>query len=103
MQAQASSDCAALLSPFSQRVWIALEAKGMSYQYCEVDPGKAATRTPSAPLVGADPGSCVPAMRQGEWACRKSSVLLEYVSLVPPAPFAAAPSAEVSWLRFARC
>ena len=76
-----------LLSPFSQRVWIALEAKGMSYQYCEVDPGEAATQTPPVPLVGADPGSSwVPAMRQGAWGCCKSSVLLEYVSLAAPSP-----------------
>ncbi|TXC03830.1 hypothetical protein FocTR4_00001601 [Fusarium oxysporum f. sp. cubense] len=44
---------AACFCPFSQRIWIALEAKGMPYQYCETD----AFRHPTQPLL-ADPNGC---------------------------------------------
>lgn len=63
-------------SPFSQRVWIALEAKGMAYQYCETDPFR---RPAPAHLLEANPHSCVPAIRQGGWTCAESGVILEYV------------------------
>ena len=67
-----------IASPFSQRVWIALEAKGLGYQYCETDP----FRTPKPThLLEANPRGLVPAIRQGDWACGESSVILEYVSL----------------------
>jgi glutathione S-transferase len=62
-------------SPFSQRVWIALEAKGLPYQYCETDPYKKSTQ-----LLEANPRGMVPAIRQGDWACSESAVILEYVS-----------------------
>ncbi|KGQ03049.1 hypothetical protein BBAD15_g11741 [Beauveria bassiana D1-5] len=43
---------AASYCPFSQRVWIALEAKGVPYQYCETDPH----RRPAQPaLLEANP------------------------------------------------
>ncbi|KAH7160195.1 hypothetical protein B0J13DRAFT_643698 [Dactylonectria estremocensis] len=62
--------------PFSQRVWIALEAKGLAYQYCETDP----FRRPALPqLLEANPRGSVPAIRQGDWACSESSVILEYL------------------------
>ncbi|KAL0936628.1 glutathione transferase [Colletotrichum truncatum] len=67
---------AAYYCPFSQRVWIALEAKGMPYQYCEEDPYK----TPaSQQLLEANPRGTVPAIRQGDWACAESAVILEYL------------------------
>ncbi|KAM5356262.1 hypothetical protein ACJ41O_002908 [Fusarium nematophilum] len=67
---------AACFCPFSQRVWIALEAKGMAYQYYEADP----FRRPAPPqLLEANPRGCVPAIRQGDWACAESSVILEYL------------------------
>jgi len=56
-------------------VWIALEAKGLSYQYCEVDPFKK-----PRPLLEANPRGLVPAIRGGDWACGESGVILEYVS-----------------------
>jgi hypothetical protein len=62
-------------SPFSQRVWIALEVKQMQYQYCETDPYKRPTQ-----LLEANPRGTVPAIREGEWACGESSIILEYVS-----------------------
>ncbi|KPM38124.1 hypothetical protein AK830_g8448 [Neonectria ditissima] len=63
-------------SPFSQRVWIALEAKGLAYQYCETDPFR---RPAPAPLLEANPRGRVPAIRQGDWACAESGVILEYL------------------------
>jgi glutathione S-transferase len=61
-------------SPFSQRVWIALEVKEMQYQYCETDPYKRPTQ-----LLEANPRGTVPAIREGDWASGESSVILEYV------------------------
>lgn len=66
-----------ITSPFSQRVWIALEAKGLPYQYCEEDPYKTQA---SQQLLEANPRGTVPAIRQGDWACAESAVVLEYVS-----------------------
>lgn len=51
---------AACFCPFSQRAWIALEAKGLAYQYVET--------TEQVPLI-----------RQGEWACTESAIILEYL------------------------
>lgn len=67
---------AACFCPFSQRVWIALEAKGMAYQYYEVDPYR---RPLSTQLLEANPRGLVPAIRQGSWACSESAILLEYL------------------------
>lgn len=64
-------------SPFSQRVWIALEAKGIPYQYCETDPFKRPTQ-----LLEANPRGLVPAIRQGDWASGESTVILEYVRVI---------------------
>ncbi|KAI0423912.1 hypothetical protein F5Y09DRAFT_348269 [Xylaria sp. FL1042] len=65
---------AASFCPFSQRVWIALEAKALSYQYCETDPFKRPTQ-----LLEANPRGLVPAIRQGDWASGESTVILEYL------------------------
>ncbi|KAH7026539.1 uncharacterized protein B0I36DRAFT_247925 [Microdochium trichocladiopsis] len=65
---------AACFCPFSQRVWIALEAKGMAYQYCETDPYRKPTQ-----LLEANPRGLVPAIREGDWASGESSVILEYL------------------------
>ncbi|KAL4776470.1 hypothetical protein BDW60DRAFT_213862 [Aspergillus nidulans var. acristatus] len=72
--------------PFVQRVWIALELKGLPYQYIEVDPYK----KPQS-LLDVNPRGLVPALRHGEWGSYESSVLLEYLEdlkvdppLLPP-------------------
>ncbi|OBS27393.1 hypothetical protein FPOA_01335 [Fusarium poae] len=77
---------AACFCPFSQRVWIALEAKGMSYQYCETNP----FRNAEEPLL-ADSRTCVPAIEHDNWTCSDSAAMLEYledlgqgVPLLPP-------------------
>jgi glutathione S-transferase len=61
-------------SPFVQRVWVALEAKGLQYQYIEVDPYK----KPQA-LLDVNPRGLVPGLRHGDWGCGESTVLMEYV------------------------
>ncbi|KAL4908278.1 hypothetical protein BDW74DRAFT_174965 [Aspergillus multicolor] len=72
--------------PFVQRVWIALELKGLSYQYIEVDPYK----KPQL-LLDVNPRGLVPALRHGDWGSYESTVLLEYLEdlnvdspLLPP-------------------
>ncbi|KAI1375553.1 hypothetical protein F4677DRAFT_421641 [Hypoxylon crocopeplum] len=65
---------AACFCPFSQRVWIALEAKGMQYQYCETDPFRRPTQ-----LLEANPRGLVPAIREGDWASGESGIILEYL------------------------
>ncbi|XWW93170.1 hypothetical protein V2A60_001099 [Cordyceps javanica] len=73
---------AACYCPFSQRVWIALEAKGVPYQYCEADPH----RKPAPPaLLETSPKGQVPAIRQGSWACAESA-LEDVDSRVPLLP-----------------
>ncbi|KAH8428153.1 glutathione S-transferase family protein [Aspergillus melleus] len=60
--------------PFVQRVWIALEAKGIPYQYIEVDPYQ---KPPE--LLEVNPRGLVPALRHGNWGSYESSVLMEYL------------------------
>ncbi|KAJ5679466.1 hypothetical protein N7462_007710 [Penicillium macrosclerotiorum] len=74
--------------PFVQRVWIALEMKGIPYQYIEVDPYKK-----PASLLEVNPRGLVPALRHDDWGCYESTVLLEYledlkqgVALLPEDP-----------------
>ncbi|KAL7820455.1 hypothetical protein V8C44DRAFT_83469 [Trichoderma aethiopicum] len=72
---------AASFCPFSQRVWIALEAKGQPYQYIETDPFK---RPLPTHLPEANPTGRVPAIRQGDWTCSESTVILEYLEDIYP-------------------
>merc|ERR1712230_306562 len=72
--------------PFVQRVWIAMEAKGLQYQCIEVDPYK----KPQA-LLDVNPRGLVPGIRHGDWGCGESTVLMEYLEdfgagqpLLPP-------------------
>lgn len=72
--------------PFVQRVWIALELKGIPYQYIEIDP----YQKPQS-LLEVNPRGLVPALRHGDWGSYESSVLLEYLEdlnfdppLLPP-------------------
>ncbi|KAJ6108325.1 hypothetical protein N7523_009648 [Penicillium sp. IBT 18751x] len=60
--------------PFVQRVWIALEVKGIPYQYIEVDPYK----KPQS-LLEVNPRGLVPALRHDDWGCYESTVLMEYL------------------------
>jgi glutathione S-transferase len=57
-----------------QRVWISLEAKGIPYQYIEVDPYK----KPQS-LLDVNPRGLVPAIRHGPtWSTHESTVIMEY-------------------------
>ncbi|KAK4197468.1 putative glutathione S-transferase [Triangularia verruculosa] len=67
---------ASCFCPFSQRVWIALEAKGIDYQYCEIYPLQKPKPTQ---LLEANPRGLVPAIQQEGWACAESTVILEYL------------------------
>ncbi|KAL9588872.1 MAG: hypothetical protein Q9203_002332 [Teloschistes exilis] len=60
--------------PFVQRVWIALQFKGLDYQYIEIDPYK----KPDS-LIAINPRGLVPALRHGDWGCYESSILMEYL------------------------
>ncbi|CAG7556747.1 unnamed protein product [Fusarium equiseti] len=66
---------ASCICPFSQRVWIALEAKAMSYQYCETSPF---SHTEELPLKNYR--DCLPIITHDDWECSESTVILEYVS-----------------------
>ncbi|KAK2626150.1 hypothetical protein QTJ16_004412 [Diplocarpon rosae] len=60
--------------PFVQRVWITMEAKGLQYQYIEVDPYKKPQN-----LLEVNPRGLVPGIRHGDWGCGESTVLIEYL------------------------
>jgi glutathione S-transferase len=64
-----------------QRVWIALEAKGLNYQYIEVDP-----YSKPESLLSINPLGLVPALQHGLFTCHESSVLLEYIEEYFPGP-----------------
>ncbi|KAL7794553.1 hypothetical protein V8C37DRAFT_376001 [Trichoderma ceciliae] len=72
---------AACFCPYSQRVWIALEAKGQPYQYIESDPFN---RFALTALFEASPRGRVPTILQGDWACSESAVILEYLEDMYP-------------------
>ena len=79
-------------SPFVQRVWIALELKGLDYQYIEVPDLYEKPKL----LLDMNPRGLVPTIVHGDWSCYESTVLLEYLedlstlpaqtSGSPPAP-----------------
>lgn len=67
--------------PFVQKVWIALELKGIDYQYIEVDP----YAKPKV-LTDINPRSLVPALQHRDWVCYESTVLLEYLEDLKQGP-----------------
>jgi len=64
----------ALLQPFVQRVWIALEEKGIEYEYREVNPY---AKEPH--FLAINPKGLVPALEHHNKALYESLVLLEYL------------------------
>ncbi|OGM49110.1 glutathione transferase [Aspergillus bombycis] len=62
--------------PFVQRVWIALEAKGIPYQYIEIDPYK----KPQS-LLEVNPRGLVPALRHGDWGSRDIDTFMQLEDL----------------------
>ncbi|KAH8905531.1 hypothetical protein BR93DRAFT_804432 [Coniochaeta sp. PMI_546] len=62
--------------PFSQQVWIGLEAKGLAYQYCETDPFRAQEPTH---MLGVSPTGTVPTIALAGWQCSETASILEYL------------------------
>uniref|UniRef100_A0A7S4C6T0 Glutathione transferase n=1 Tax=Chrysotila carterae TaxID=13221 RepID=A0A7S4C6T0_CHRCT len=78
--------------PYVQRVWIALEEKGVDYEYVEIDPYRKAEGSATKialtleekqerypEFVAASPRGLVPALVRGGAAVADSMVMLEYV------------------------
>lgn len=64
--------------PFAQRIWIALEIKGVPYQMVEVLPAHMDPYRPPE-LVEVNPEGHIPCVRHGNWAIWESGVVLEYL------------------------
>ncbi|KAK6380943.1 hypothetical protein LTS17_005144 [Exophiala oligosperma] len=64
--------------PFAQRVWIALEIKGISYQMVEVLPAHIDSYRPPE-LLESNPEGHIPCIRHGNWAVWESGVMMEYL------------------------
>ncbi|KAK4943872.1 hypothetical protein LTR10_016588 [Elasticomyces elasticus] len=64
--------------PFAQRVWIALEVKGVPYQMVEVLPAHLDSYRPPE-LLEVNPEAQIPCIRHGNWAVWESGVMLEYL------------------------
>ncbi|GAA5926988.1 hypothetical protein JCM3775_007097 [Rhodotorula graminis] len=67
--------------PFVQRVWIALEEKGLKYEYREVNPYQ---KEPH--FLAINPKGLVPALEHHDKALYESLVLLEYLDDAFPSP-----------------
>ncbi|KAL2400963.1 hypothetical protein ABEF95_000392 [Exophiala dermatitidis] len=66
------------LCPFAQRVWIALEVKGIPYQMVEVMPAHLDPFRPPE-LLEVNPEGHIPCLRHGNWGIWESGVVLEYL------------------------
>ena len=64
----------ACFCPFVQRVWIALEVKGIDYHYVEVDPYQ---KPPE--LLKVNPRGLVPAVVHDDHSLLESMVMLDYI------------------------
>lgn len=67
--------------PFAQRIWIALELKGIPYQYVECIPPHIVSPPPPKPdaLLEVNPDGNIPCIRHGNWGIWESSVMMEYL------------------------
>ncbi|KIX04995.1 uncharacterized protein Z518_05867 [Rhinocladiella mackenziei CBS 650.93] len=64
--------------PFAQRIWIALEIKGVPYQMVEVMPAHLDTYRPPE-MLEVNPDGHIPCIRHGNWGVWESGVILEYL------------------------
>jgi len=64
--------------PFAQRIWIALEVKGVPYQMVEVMPTHADPYRPPE-LLEVNPEAHIPCIRHGNWGVWESGVVMEYL------------------------
>ncbi|KAJ3295311.1 hypothetical protein HK104_002829 [Borealophlyctis nickersoniae] len=75
--------------PYAQRVWIALEVKGLDYRYIEINP-----YAKPKELLDINPRGLVPAVKHGNTNLLESTIILEYLDeafpsspqLLPPIP-----------------
>lgn len=64
--------------PFAQRIWIALEIKGIPYQMVEVMPAHLDNYRPPE-MLEVNPEGNIPCIRHGNWGVWESGVVLEYL------------------------
>ncbi|OAP60747.1 hypothetical protein AYL99_05749 [Fonsecaea erecta] len=64
--------------PFAQRIWIALEIKGVPYQMVEIMPTAVDTYRPPE-MLEVNPEGNIPCIRHGNWGVWESGVVLEYL------------------------
>jgi glutathione S-transferase len=64
--------------PFAQRVWIALEIKGIPYQMVEVMPPHLEKYNPPD-MLEVNPEASIPCIRHGNWGVWESGVIMEYL------------------------
>jgi len=64
--------------PFAQRIWIALEIKGVPYQMVEVMPAHLDTYRPPE-MLEVNPEGHIPCIRHGNWGVWESGVVMEYL------------------------
>ncbi|RVX71752.1 hypothetical protein B0A52_03936 [Exophiala mesophila] len=64
--------------PFAQRVWIALELKGIPYQMVEIMPDHLDKFRPPE-MLAVNPDGNIPCIKHGNWAIWESGVILEYL------------------------
>ncbi|KIW85733.1 hypothetical protein Z517_01125 [Fonsecaea pedrosoi CBS 271.37] len=64
--------------PFAQRIWIALEIKGVPYQMVEIMPTPVDSYRPPE-MLEVNPEGNIPCIRHGNWGVWESGVVLEYL------------------------
>ncbi|EXJ68234.1 uncharacterized protein A1O5_08849 [Cladophialophora psammophila CBS 110553] len=64
--------------PFAQRIWIALEIKGIPYQMVEIMPTTLDSYRPPE-MLEVNPEGNIPCIRHGNWGVWESGVVLEYL------------------------
>lgn len=65
-------------SPFAWRVWLALEAKGVAYEFRRLSFDKNEHKTPD--FLKLNPRGKVPVLVDGDYALYESSAILEYIA-----------------------
>ncbi|EXJ58832.1 hypothetical protein A1O7_06262 [Cladophialophora yegresii CBS 114405] len=64
--------------PFAQRIWMALEVKGIPYQMVEIMPANVDSYRPPE-MLEVNPEGNIPSIRHGNWGVWESGVVLEYL------------------------
>lgn len=64
--------------PFAQRIWMALEIKGIPYQMIEILPADVDAYRPPE-MLEVNPEGHIPFIRHGNWGIWESNVVMEYL------------------------